>query len=321
MALLFDLFNPTFFLFLAIILLVTALLVVYFESKLREQNHKIASMLSLVSSLAEEFNVISHELKQHATKGGAGVPLFYYPSNNLENPLNSTKNNLINVSDDESEYDDREDEEDDEEGDDNEINNDDDDDDETNNDDDDDDETNNDDDDDDETNNDDDESDNIDDDDNNGNNDDHEKHVKINFSKNDDIKILKFDEELTDLNINNLDAIDDIEYNSSEIILTSETVDSFINENITNNNLVNEGGNILLSADVLEINESKPIEIHEINTELKTININLEENGETLDYKKLPINKLRNIVVEKGLLSTDTSKLKKNEILKLLGVE
>jgi cell division protein FtsL len=53
MASLADLFNPTFLMFLGILVLVVALLVVYFESKMRDQNHKIASMLSLVSTLAE----------------------------------------------------------------------------------------------------------------------------------------------------------------------------------------------------------------------------------------------------------------------------
>ena len=56
MASLTDLFNPTFLMFLGILVLVVALLVVYFETKFREQNHKISSMLSLVSSLAEELN-------------------------------------------------------------------------------------------------------------------------------------------------------------------------------------------------------------------------------------------------------------------------
>ena len=56
MASLTDLFNPTFLMFLGILLLAIALLVLYFESKFRDQNHKISSMLSLVSSLAEELN-------------------------------------------------------------------------------------------------------------------------------------------------------------------------------------------------------------------------------------------------------------------------
>ena len=41
---------------------------------------------------------------------------------------------------------------------------------------------------------------------------------------------------------------------------------------------------------------------------------------EVIDYKKLPLNKLRNTVQEKGL-TNDASKLKKNEIYKLLGIE
>jgi hypothetical protein len=41
---------------------------------------------------------------------------------------------------------------------------------------------------------------------------------------------------------------------------------------------------------------------------------------ENVDYKKLPLNKLRSVVAEKGLIG-DASKLKKNEMLKLLGAE
>jgi hypothetical protein len=56
-------------------------------------------------------------------------------------------------------------------------------------------------------------------------------------------------------------------------------------------------------------------------SDLKTININLEDsNTSNIDYKKLSLPKLRSVVTEKGL-ATDTSKLKKNELLKLLEVE
>ena len=58
MSILSNLFNPVMLLFLGISMLVTALLVIYFEGKMREQNHKISSMLSLVTSLAEEVNLI-----------------------------------------------------------------------------------------------------------------------------------------------------------------------------------------------------------------------------------------------------------------------
>jgi uncharacterized protein YoxC len=59
-----DLFNPSFLMFLGILVLVVALLVVYFESKLREQNHKITSMFSIVSTLAEDMNGMKMGINQ-----------------------------------------------------------------------------------------------------------------------------------------------------------------------------------------------------------------------------------------------------------------
>ena len=62
-----DLFNPTFLMFLGILVLVVSILVVYFESKMREQNHKIASMLSLITCIAEEIN----DIKSQPRVGGS----------------------------------------------------------------------------------------------------------------------------------------------------------------------------------------------------------------------------------------------------------
>lgn len=50
----FDVFNLSFVVYLGILILCLSLLFVYFESKLREQNHKMASILQIVSSLAQE---------------------------------------------------------------------------------------------------------------------------------------------------------------------------------------------------------------------------------------------------------------------------
>ena len=58
MASLVDLFNPSFLMFLGVLVLVVSGLVIYFESKMREQNHKITAMLSLVSTLAEDMNSV-----------------------------------------------------------------------------------------------------------------------------------------------------------------------------------------------------------------------------------------------------------------------
>ena len=42
--------------------------------------------------------------------------------------------------------------------------------------------------------------------------------------------------------------------------------------------------------------------------------------GKKPDYKKMSLSKLKEVIVEKGIVA-DASKLKKNDILKLLGVE
>jgi hypothetical protein len=55
--------------------------------------------------------------------------------------------------------------------------------------------------------------------------------------------------------------------------------------------------------------------------DLKTISImDLEESNKKPDYKKMSLNKLREVVAEKGLI-VDASKMKKPELLKLLGDE
>jgi hypothetical protein len=56
------------------------------------------------------------------------------------------------------------------------------------------------------------------------------------------------------------------------------------------------------------------------NESLIDLDDNDDVNESKTDYKKLQLNKLREIVVSKGII-TDASKLKKNEILKLLGDE
>ena len=89
-----DLFNPTFFMFLGILVLIVAVLVIYFETKMRDQNHKIASMLSLVSTLAEDMNGVKMGLNHLAIRGG------HNPDIHLrENLGNNFENNLIKVYD------------------------------------------------------------------------------------------------------------------------------------------------------------------------------------------------------------------------------
>ena len=70
--------------------------------------------------------------------------------------------------------------------------------------------------------------------------------------------------------------------------------------------------------EVTEVNETKDDNIKSM--DLKSINITLEETKhESLDYKKMGLNKLREVVVERSIISVlEAGKLKKPELLKLL---
>jgi hypothetical protein len=246
--------------FLGILLLVVALLVVYFENKMRDQNHKIASMLSLVSTLAEDMNGVKFGLNHLARNTMA---------TNVD-PLNtafisSDENKLITVSDDENDSDEesvstfeRNDDNEEEEDDDNE--------------------------------------------------EDEESSDSDELSSHNDVKVLK-------LNISK-EADENEEYEENENLDDLEDLDDSLSEtsNLETSEFVDDQPELMENLE--DLNEG-PISA----SVLKTINIDLEEpQVESLDFKKLPLPKLRSIVAEKGL-SSDASKLKKNELLKLLGSE
>ena len=321
-----DIFNTSFLILLGILVLAISLLFIYYESKMREQNHKINSMLSLVSSLAEETNNLKNSLGIFLMNGGNNIGNF---NSNLEttNPFQINKseilmeNNLITVSDD-----------------DNESNNSD-------------------------SDSDSDDSNNSDIDDNNSESSDDisvkdiiqdvkNNFIEINDSLN-DIKILKLnlnenindnsdtDDDAVDIDMDNLNDDDDDDI----VSIGGISVDSEIEQNATDailslHNIV-DNNNIIITLhnftqeqhidneheiEILDTDEKKENNefINFNNDNFKSININegnLEDKtNDTLDYKKLSLTKLRTIVSEKGLIS-DSSKLKKNELLKLLGIE
>ena len=264
MASLADLFNPTFLMFLGILVLVVALLVVYFESKMRDQNHKIASMLSLVSTLAEDMNGVKMGLNQLAvTRMGGSFP------QNFEQPLEKSRvpfnqeTKLIEVSDGEDDDDDDDDYDDDI---DEEID--------------------------------------IDEDDDNESDEE---------SNHDVVKVFKIDMNSQNqyedsLSGNNLE-LDDLDEELDELDDELSEVQSLSSKSSKLSNKLEE----TVYGETLQ----EPLNI----SDLKTISINLEDpHPDSLDYKKLSLPKLRSIVSEKGL-ATDASKLKKNELLKLLGSE
>lgn len=268
MASLADLFNPTFLMFLGILVLVVAMVVVYFESKMREQNHKINSMLSLVSTLAEDICLLKmgfHQIATNVTTSQyGGEPVYETKRPNYLEEKRDTK--LIEVSDDESESDDESDND----------------------------------------------SVNI-----NANNiEDNNESVN---SINDD-----FDED--DLSMDDLSDDTNEEKNLEQIKVFKINVDvenvEDVDDDVENVEDVEDIENVGDLSDLEDL-EEKPVEQQVISaSELKTININLEEPVEKIDYKKLQLPKLKSVVVEKGLAtSTEASKLKKGELLKLLGIE
>jgi hypothetical protein len=278
-----ELFTPTFLMFLGILLLVVALVVVYFESKMRDQNHKIASMLSLVSTLAEDMNGVKMGLNQvamHQMGGqqmgqmgqmGGQMAQTGIQSQPLENSNKSLylqeANNLIAVSDDDDSEEDDEDDESviDDSGSDIDA------------------------------------ASLSDDEDDESSDDDDEPVVKV--------LRLNIQEQGNneDAGFNGLEDLDDLmdealsvsSEDSSEYQLDIQSSDFIAAEEIKDETHLN------ISA-----------------ADFKTINISLEEEtgAESVDYKKLPLPKLRNIVTEKGL-AADAAKMKKNELLKLLEVE
>ena len=273
--------------FLGILVLVVALLVVYFESKMREQNHKISSMLSLVSTLAEDMNGVKMGLNHFAMIGGHNPNVFIQ-----ENLGNNESNKLIEVSDDEeSEADEEEKSEDEGSEEDEEKKS---------------------------------EDEGSDDDmyDDSDSSEDEE-------GENDGIKIIKLQVSNEDVeDDHSYDEADNLQFENNEDLNEELDLDEFnMNDEIPE--IANDYVEEILSLKYDETpTENTHLEVEESKipstSELKTISINLGDNDhdETIDYKKLQLPKLRSIVVEKGLATNvEASKLKKPELLKLLGAE
>jgi len=295
-----DLFNPSFFLFLGVLFLTTGLFTMYYESKFREQNHKFNTMLSLVSSLAEEVNSVKFGLNQVIMRSGAQSVAF---QPNLDN-LNKVKtvNTLIEVSDD------NEDEEDFESGDD-------------------------------------DDSESIDSDDDsessnsiiNLNADDEDDGIRIQESVN-TIKILKMDKE------GDLEELEEEDLEEEELdddSLEAEDLLSVSSEDLPAESSLDILQHSAQAKDVVLKEHVESIDFSNINTidildeiktinildEIKTINILDEtksvvttDNNDAIEYKKMSVQRLRTLVTERNLVQ-DSSKLKKPELLKLLGEE
>lgn len=145
----------------------------------------------------------------------------------------------------------------------------------------------------------------IDDDDNEEDNDDtsyeelsdeeEEDEEEDILSKLNDTRIIHLEEPIIDCSVTNFEPMD----------LNFTSIND--NDNDINNNIINSEHNNFIKQE-----ENEP------HLEEDLIDPEKFMNNSKQDYKKMSLNKLREIVVEKGL-TVDASKLKKNELLHLLG--
>lgn len=256
-----ELFNPSFFMLLGILLLALSFLIFYFENKAREQNHKINSMFSLVSSITEELNNANMRI-HYLMNGGAGIQEPLSNIHTVSIPSN-TYDNKIEVSEDEDDDDDDEDDDEDDEEDD-------------------------------------------DDEDEDDENDEDEDDTDVEYE--DDI-----DDDKTYYQGSN--------HKEKSMMPTLEEF-SDLDEDDSMNGIEEEPEEkketkILTIHNENEENKFIPLEV---SSDLKSIHISLDNTNEHTDYKKLSVQQLKNVVVQKGLAGLEeANKMKKGELHKLLG--
>lgn len=246
-----ELLSSSFLFSIAIIIILIGLIFSYVSYRMSEQDHKISSMLGLITTMAEEMQFFRSKLSK--LTGNEHHHIMLDP-NNLANMVAGNMNNsdLISVSDG---YSNEEDPEDDLEED-------------------------------------------TDASSSQDEEDDYEEDEDDEEEEEEDV------EEDTDIKILNISGLGNDENNLDTLDMHNDKLN------------------------IKSIHLEEPIDIiqHEltenISSHLKTISIvDLEEtNKKSHDYKKMSLNKLREVAIERGIVQ-DASKLKKNEILKLLGDE
>jgi len=266
-----DIFSSSFLFSIGIIIILIGGIFAYVSYRMGEQDHKLNSMIALISTMAEESRFFRSKIATLQQKIDSSdlpdVDKIQYASQIMGGQQ------LIDVSDDEDE-DEYEDEDEDEDENENEDEN---------------------------------EDEDVED------NDSKQLEKDIDESDNDDdnndaIKLLN----LSFANDNNIDEINDV----LDIEQFSE-----LKEEIKTVHL--ENPIVLEDTEDIELKEHEFAEaLNEDMSFLKNVSItNLgEEDTNKPDYKKMSLNKLRDIVVSKGLV-IDASKFKKNDLLKLLDDE
>jgi hypothetical protein len=277
-----EICSSSFLFSVAIIIILVGGLFAYFNHRFSVQNHKISSMMGLVTTMAEEMQYFRSRISGKSTQDVQSdsnvdqihiIPQFLGGQSEL--------NNLIEVSDDED--DDDSDEESDDDNDSEEES--------------------------------DEESESEDESDNESESEDESDNESESGNQVKNISIDLGNE--IDLNLDN-EFINVHETTSGE-----SSSENAISEGVSNG----DTKTINLSEDIssFEISSKTLENIHDIDISIKLTDdyIDLSSSAvdkDKIDYKKMSINKLREVAVEKGLV-VDASKLKKNDILKLLGAE
>ena len=257
-----DICSTSFLFSISVIIIVIGGLFAYFNHRLAVQNHKISSMMGLVTTMAEEMQYFRSKLSGKTQENYCKMPdadLIHI----VPQFLGGTTSNLIEVSDGESDSEsDSEDEESDSE---------------------------------------DEES----DEDSEDDSDDDSEDLEAEDLEIEDLEVEENKDNIKSISINlgddiDLNIDDNIESETKTISL-SEDISSFeiTSKSLENIDDIDIGIDLKLTNDYVDITETSK---------------------DKTDYKKLSINKLREIVVEKGIV-VDASKLKKNDVLKMLGAE
>jgi hypothetical protein len=272
-----DLISTSFLFSIAIMVILIGGIFAYMSYRMSEQDHKLSSMLGLVTTMTGEIQF----LKGHINITGGNIQRdypnhFIDEQEQIENEhINMGENNigtskLIHVSDDEEEGD-YEDESEDSEEDDSE--------------------------------------DEMEEDESSVSEDELEGLEDIEDieepQSDDDIKILNLGEMVNDS--------DDIDRNNIKSIHLEEPIDILLSEQ--DNQDINEHNDILNAGDLKTIT----ISMDNIGNDISGLE---NDNGKhkNTDYRKMPLNKLREVATEMGIVQ-DASKYKKNDLLKLLDAE
>jgi len=247
-----DYLSVPFLITLGITLLLVGIVGLFFTQRLQEQNHKINSMVGLVSTMAEEVNYLRGRLIQiggmTASTVDSGVQNYSL--------FESDPNKLIEVSDGEEDEDEDDEGENSSESDDNDSESD-------------------------------------------SDDDDSETNGDVDADNSANIKVINIHE------------------SSLPETFASETFAEELNDIESDSESDDSKSESSESINLVEIDSSNDLETLNIslgNSDDKHINVDLS----ITDYKKLSLNKLRSLVQEKGL-SDDVNKLKKPELIKLLG--